>query len=497
MDTIRSDRARAHRRTARNVNLSLVMWLAFSAFAILIIVLYVLVQNLLINRQYREQVVEDLREAGGYICGVIGSNAQFKLDSLGTLLLTVSNRYAVSPYLFFEDGTFTYPSIPAEEREAFSAIAETVRDQLDGKEDYAVIFQPSSSEIAYSAVLAVQGHKAYLYVVRSLEPMRQFAGDMRWLSLITGLFAVVLAFVASGFVSMIIAKPVTEITEKAKELARGNYDIKFKEDYYCTEVCELSDALDYAGSEISKADKMQKELIANVSHDFKTPLTMIKAYASMIQEISGDNPEKRRQHTQVIIDESDRLTALVSDLLDLSRIRAGITEFEKTVFNLSEDVYRIAGRFEYLTETQGYTIETEVDDELYTLANRDRIGQVLYNLIGNAVNYTGEDKFVCVRLKRKGNVSRFEVTDTGRGIAPDEQNTVWDRYYRSSEMHKRPVRGTGLGLSIVKTVLDKHEFAFGIDSEVGKGSTFWVEFPEPPAEEDDFAEPSEKNKKKK
>ena len=102
---------------------------------------------------------------------------------------------------------------------------------------------------------------------------------------------------------------------------------------------------------------------------------------------------------------------------------------------------------------------------------------MLYNLIGNAVNYTGEDKTVTVRLYGENGIVHFTVTDTGKGISPEEIDTIWERYYRSRETHKRPVKGTGLGLSIVKTILTKHRFAFGVRSEVGKGSTFYVDFP--------------------
>ncbi len=143
-------------------------------------------------------------------------------------------------------------------------------------------------------------------------------------------------------------------------------------------------------------------------------------------------------------------------------------------------MYSVAKRFDYLVETQGYQIEIDVEEDMYTLANRERVAQVLYNLIGNAVNYTGEDKKIFVRLKRRQEGLRFEVQDTGKGIPAEEIPTIWERYYRSSETHKRPVRGSGLGLSIVKNILEKHNFDFGVFSEVGKGSVFYVTFPEAP-----------------
>ena len=145
---------------------------------------------------------------------------------------------------------------------------------------------------------------------------------------------------------------------------------------------------------------------------------------------------------------------------------------------MSAYTFEILDRFAYLKETNGYRFVTDIDEDLYTRADELKIGQVLYNLIGNAVNYTGDDKTVYVSLKKENEKSfRFSVTDTGVGIKPEELSAVWDRYYRSSEMHKRPVKGMGLGLSIVRTILEKHNFKFGINSEVGKGSTFYVLFP--------------------
>lgn len=277
---------------------------------------------------------------------------------------------------------------------------------------------------------------------------------------------------------MELTKPISQISRAAKRMATGDYSVDFQAQYSYAEMNALAETLNYAKEEISRADELQKEVLANVTHDLKTPLTMIKAYASMIQEISGDNPEKREKHTQVIIDETDRLTALVNDILKMSKIRSGMDTLKTEEFNLSEFIHTVLERFEFLTETQGYTIVRDIDDELYTRADKDKIEQVVYNLIGNAVNYTGDDKKITVSLHRKNEKIRFSVTDTGKGIPPEECSTIWERYYSSAETHKRPIKGTGLGLSIVKTILVKHGFGFGVDSEVGKGSTFFVDFPD-------------------
>ncbi len=459
-------------RSGRSLNL--VLWFAFSAFALLVVVIFVLVQNSLITRQYRESTLANITDARGRMITEI-DNAQ-NASVLGLRLTDIANDYGLSVYLFYENGESALDFDDTDHRD----LAEMLVEQKT--KGGLPAFLVSQSVVSYAEEVSLEGRSTFLFVSASIEQYGDLAVSMQWLSLITALVAVVFAFVTSGFVAAFITKPVTEVTERAKELARGNYDLHFKKNYFCAELTELSEALDYARSEISKADTMQKELIANVSHDFKTPLTMIKAYASMIVEITGEDKKKRDANAKVIIDECDRLTLLVGDLLDLSKLRAGVNMGEKTVFNLSEEVYSVAERFSFLKETSGYVIETQIEDDLYTQANRERIDQVLYNLIGNAVNYTGEDKRVRVKLYKKGGNARFEVIDSGKGIPPEEVDTIWDRYYRSNKTHKRPVNGSGLGLSIVKNILLQHDCPFGVISEVGKGSCFWAEFAPPPDE---------------
>jgi len=454
-------------RSGRSLNL--ILWFSFALFAIVIVLLFVIVQNLLLDRHYREQTVKKLGEAGAESEEMLQETPT--ADAAEGKFLELCLRHGVIGYLIDADGEGVFDG------KSHIKLADELKQKVtDGN-----VILTYSDNLAYASEVIFGGKKCYLCLVCSIEPLNEFESGMGMISLLTSLSALILAFVASAFVAMLVTKPVTEVTARAKELARGNYSLNFKESYFCREMNELSEALEYARDEISKTDRMQKELIANVSHDFKTPLTMIKAYASMILEISGDDKRKREANAKVIIDESDRLAALVADVLDLSKIQAGYGADEKTVFNLSEEVYRVAGRFGYLSETGGYSFDTEVEDDLYISANRERVEQVLYNLIGNAVNYTGEDKRVKIRLCRKGENSRFEVIDSGKGIAEEDIPTIWTRYYRSSETHKRPVKGTGLGLSIVKGILEAHGCPYGVESEQGKGSCFWAEFSPPPA----------------
>ena len=339
--------------------------------------------------------------------------------------------------------------------------------------------------MSYVACVEYSETECVLLVRYPVAPIARAVRQMELYFLIIALGTLAVAFFISYTLANKLSSPIRDVSATAKKLAQGDYDVQFTSSQYA-EIAQLSDTLNQMKDEIKKSDTLQKELLANVSHDLKTPLTMIKAYASMIQEISGNNPEKRDKHLQVIIDEADRLAGLVNDILSTSKLSAGIEQLDKKVFNLSEALYGVINSFDYLQESQGYKIMVDVDPNQYTLADEEKIKQVIYNLLSNAVNYTGDDKTVYVSLKfiPQKNCIKFAVRDTGNGIAEEELDHIWDRYYRSKEMHNRPVKGTGLGLNIVKAILQSHAFDFGVDSGRGEGSTFFVDFPSVSSEPD-------------
>lgn len=315
----------------------------------------------------------------------------------------------------------------------------------------------------------------YLVLKSSQGSLVETVGVMQLqLIIITGC-VVVVSFFLSLYMSKKLARPIVEMSKTAKSWAEGNESVIFKSESY-EEVAELADALNYAKEGISKTGGLQRDLLANVSHDLKTPLTMIKAYAEMIRDLSGDIKEKREAHTQVIIDETDRLTMLVNDILDLSKLQNNVNLPNLTEVNLSKLCENVLYRFHDFAENSGYTILSDIDNDLYSLIDEKKIEQVLYNLIGNSINYTGDDKTIKVSLKNEEDKILFQTIDSGKGISEDKIDTVWNKYYRFSETHQRPVKGTGLGLSIVKTILISHGLRFGVISKKGVGSNFFVEF---------------------
>lgn len=314
----------------------------------------------------------------------------------------------------------------------------------------------------------------YIYIFSQLASMDNTASVLKeqlvLITMISLIFAILLSFV----IAFRLAKPITQLTDTAGQLATGNYDITFEGGVYA-EVDKLAGSLNYATNELSKTDKLRRELISNVSHELRTPLTLIKSYAEMIRDLSGYNPVKREQHLNVIINESNRLTELVNDILDLSKYESGISQLELTRLNITQVTENIVKTFSDTYSKDGYSFILDCDNDLEASVDGKKFHQILYNLISNAVNYTGEDKKIFISAKRINDKIRFEIVDSGDGVPPDQEEKIWDRFYRADEYKSRPVSGTGLGLSIVKSILKLHNAECGVINNTYRGCTFWFE----------------------
>lgn len=337
--------------------------------------------------------------------------------------------------------------------------------------------EPGNSRmiLACGTILRDEGKPELVsYIFSPLWPVTStldiLTNQLIYVTIISLALALCLAF----YLSSRITTPIRNITNSARKLAQGEYGIVFKGGHY-SELNNLADTLTKASIELEKSTMLQKDLIANVSHDLRTPLTMVKSYAEMIRDLSGDNPEKRNAHLQVIIDEADRLNLLVSDMLTLSRMQSGAIVIEKSRFDIKEVVEGIYLSFKLLKEEDGYNINLDCPASIMVEADPERMKQVFSNLINNALKFCGDDKTVNVIVKRKGRHVLCQVQDHGVGIPPDELPHIWERYYKASSNMVRSTSGSGLGLSIVKEILSLHNANYGVDSTLGEGTTFWFE----------------------
>ncbi len=325
---------------------------------------------------------------------------------------------------------------------------------------------------SYALLYGVETSDGYVYLFTMLSNVNKNYNLIKDQLIYITIMVIALAIVISLFLAKVISEPIVEITNKSKELANGNLEVKFTKNGI-KEIDELADTLNYLESEVKKTDEYRRDLMANVSHDLKTPLTMIKAYAEMVRDITYKDKEKREKNLNVIIEESDRLNILVNDILDLSKLQENNTSLNIESFDLVTEINNVLKRYDILKENEGYEIIAKLPKKAYIKADKNKISQVIYNLINNAINYTGDDKKVIIRVTEDKKEYLVEIIDSGKGIEPEKIDHIWDRYYKNEKNHKRNVVGTGLGLSIVKNILEQHKFKYGVNSIVNKGTTFY------------------------
>ena len=327
--------------------------------------------------------------------------------------------------------------------------------------------------IVYTKIVNAADYSSIIMVSGNITPLNAttetLASQMRYIAL----FMIVAVAILTLLMYRHIAKPIIGITSNAKQLPQGKYTIDPKTNRY-KEAADLNNTLVQAANDIQKADKAKRDLISNVSHDLRTPLTMIGGYGEMMIDLPE---EKTDENIQVIVDETKRLNALVNDLLDMSRLQDGRIVLHKEVFDISALLKTQLQKYDVYRMQDGYTIESELLDTIYVNADKIRIEQVINNFLNNAVNYGGEAKHIIVREIKKENTVRIEVQDFGEGIDPEDLDNIWDRYYKVDKEHVRVANGSGIGLNIVKQLLELHGVPYGVKSSKGKGSTFYFEMP--------------------
>ncbi len=474
--------------------------LAAFGFAVMFMVWIVLYQ--LLNNFYYNATVAHLEECAEQI------EEKIETDELEKTAYMISINSKVCIRIFDVGSSFTeilsadiladcfVHNIPNEEWEDYYYEAKmnagikisehSLRDMLAGDS------KPSGSgrslNLVYSKVMKTKTGNTYFVMLDSVfNPPRTLGNVISNQFIFISLLVLILTVITAIVLSKLLLKPIRQMTNTAKQLAVANYDIEFDGRGF-SEAYELSETLNYASNELSKNDTLQKELIANVSHDLRTPLTLIRGYAEVMHDIPGENTP---ENVQIIIDETNHLSELVNDMLDLSRIRSGEIAPSFAVFNITDTISETIERYKKFTDKNGFKINFFHSGDAYVNADRQMILQVVYNFINNAINYSVNVKEITVIQETDGQCVTVSVNDRGKGISEEKLPYIWDRYYKIDKNHKIPSVGSGLGLSIAKQVLKSHSATFGVRSRVGMGSSFWFSLPLVQARYD--STPSDKN----
>ena len=338
------------------------------------------------------------------------------------------------------------------------------------------LFDSNSSNIKnayiYSKLSKVNDENVLIMLSTSIVPLQSTIDTMYDQFNIIIIVVVIATILLALCLSSLIVKPIKKIEMEATNLPSGKYDHKLvKTD--AREIENLNNTLARANEEIIKADVARKELIGNVSHDLRTPLTMIVGYGEMIRDFPEEN---NAENINVIINEAKRLSTLVDDLLDLSKVESGKIEFQNKDIKISDLLGSVYDQFEPYCKANNIELVLSVEDDVVVSVDDNRLKQVLHNFMSNALNYNdAKDTKIIIGEEKVDGAYRIYVYDNGSGVKEEDKDKIWNRYYKVDKEHKRSHIGSGIGLSLCKDILDKMGYKYGVDSVYKEYSKFYFD----------------------
>lgn len=289
---------------------------------------------------------------------------------------------------------------------------------------------------------------------------------------------ILLAGVISAWLAKRLADPVQAVTKAANQIETGNYDIRL-EVKSTDELGKLTSSLNSMAAQLKKNDQLQKELIANVSHELRAPLTIIRGYAETVRDVTWSDDNKRNASLSLIIDESERLRSIVQDILDYSQLQAGTLKLNPDNFLLRPLLDEVLLKLDQHITGKKLRVLIEGND-MAVFFDRKRLQQVVINLVVNAIQYSFENSDILISMKPFNYAGRthlkLSISNHGPEIPESELSAIWDRFHRSSQLRADEPIGTGLGLAIVKSIMDQHGAACGVNSKDDL-IEFWLDLP--------------------
>ena len=286
-------------------------------------------------------------------------------------------------------------------------------------------------------------------------------------------------FIAMLLITILTKKiidPLNQMNEAAKAIASGNFD---KRVYIETddEVGQLAGSFNFMAEELGKLEQFRKSFIANISHDFRSPLTSIKGFVQAIGD--GTIPiEKQDKYLGIVLDETDRLIKLTNNILDLSNMEANKAELDITKFDINDEIRKLIIGMEQRITSKNLIVDLVFQKEKINVdADIEMIKRVLYNLIDNAVKFVSTNDKIRLETSIKGDKAIIRVTDTGLGISKENIKYIWDRFHKADKSRGKDKKGTGLGLSIVKQIINLHGEDIKVESVIDEGTTFVFTLP--------------------
>ena len=323
----------------------------------------------------------------------------------------------------------------------------------------------------------------YIIIHYPMSEVLSSKNDILDIVYVTAIIIFALSFIILLIFTFYVYMPLRSINRAAKEYAGGNLTYRMNYHFAHDEIGRLAATLELMADDLSNSEKTQREFIANVSHDFRSPLTSIRGYLEAMAD-GTIPPEKSEPYMRRIITETERLSKLTQDMLTLSSIDRS-TVLNRSDFDINELIRSACNTYENACAAKNLGFALTFEDEAeYVYADFDRIQQVLYNLLDNAIKFSERDAQIYISTIRKGRKIFISVKDTGIGIPKDSIKKIWDRFYKTDISRGRDKTGTGLGLSIVREIIQAHNETIDVVSTEGAGSEFVFSLPMSETESD-------------
>ncbi|MDN6195051.1 MAG: ATP-binding protein [Atopostipes suicloacalis] len=315
------------------------------------------------------------------------------------------------------------------------------------------------------------------YVDNSLQSQsaQLFKSTLTKILLIASVIAIVIGVITSILLANSLTKPLINIKNTSQEIEKGNLSKQSDPATNIIEIQELSDSINYLGQTLAKQEKIRKEYASDISHELRTPLSTLKSH---VEAIMDGVWEPNEEHLTVLMHEINRLASLIDDLKDsFNSMEEGLV-LHKSTFNLSKTMHEIVMTFQPIIDQEGLTINEEIAENVEVWMDPDRIKQVLYNLLTNAIKYTGSGGQIQLKMEKlAANQLKITVSDSGLGIAKKDLPFIFQRFYRIDQSRSQSTGGSGLGLAIVQSIIKEHGGEIEVNSVISEGSQFIIHLP--------------------
>jgi len=318
----------------------------------------------------------------------------------------------------------------------------------------------------------LEGEKQAMFMQFSSQN-ENIINRMMLLVLLLGLFIGSLCILIAA---RYLVKPIQAMTQATKRLAKGDFDVEIKLKS-TDEIGVLSHSFNEMASELKQLEQMRQDFVSNVSHEIQTPLTSISGFAMAMKNNSLVAENDRNYYLDIIISESGRLSRLSDNLLKLASLDSDQHPFEPITYNLDEQIRQIVVTCEPHWSAKEIHIDLEWADTIKITADQDQLNQVWMNLLGNSIKFTPVGERIVIAINQSENEIELSITDSGIGIAAEQLDNVFERFYKTDQSRNRNVGGNGLGLAIAKKIVTLHHGTIEMKSQLGEGTTVIVCLP--------------------